>query len=190
MTPEFIAKIIGEDEERAYFFGSLADALRAFLQGEISKLIIKGNEVSIEFSRTRIRVFQTKEPIEEFFIRAPKVLLKYCQDLGEPPESSLAETFAAFFKKETTSFQIYEQVCHNPESEILRVYTNYMINFDWSGKAPQNILFHIHNVDVKDNRYWGREFILQKTEGEHALSLAINSSLGPPHTLVASLSKN
>ena len=169
VIPEIAVKIIGEGR----FFDSLAEALRAFLSEEISRLKILG-DISIEFSRSKIEILKGEGEFEEFFIEAPEISLKALgwnkKMTNFPNFSFLTEGFEAFWQKRIQSLQIYEQRCQ--KGGLIHLYTNYMVIFSWDEKSPQLIHFHIHNAEVEGQHFWNEKFILQKV-GEGIVLLPV-----------------
>jgi len=193
IEPETATKIIGKGEKTIYF-SSLADALRAFLEGEVSTLLISEDTASFSFSSHGVTIKkQTRRDVSEQFVGAPMVSLKFFRLSGKPFDCSivwLMEEFKDFFKKRIQDMQIYEQVCHNPDSVGPKLYTNYMINLSWNEERPDNIILTLHNIDVKDNHWWRGDFRCQKS-GEDGFHLVpISPLINPVHKITASFSKN
>jgi len=193
VEPETVAKIIGKGEKEI-FFSSLAAALRAFLEGEISELILNEDTAFFSFSsRGAVIKKQTAREMQECFIQAPVVPLKFFRLSGEPLECSLVSLFKEFkdfFEKKIQDMQIYEQVCHNPESEGLKLYTNYMINLSWDEHDSERIILTLHNVDVKDNHWWRGDFYCQASGKDSFYLIPISPLSGAAHRITGHYSKN
>ncbi|MDO8559080.1 MAG: hypothetical protein Q7R84_02005 [bacterium] len=167
---EIATKIIGSDDGgKKRFYGSLADALRDFLEGEIFFLKIGGIDFFFEFSSRGGRIGrQSPGEFERSFIEAPKVFLRILgcnktmteiHDLG-----SLEEAFCAFFERGFHSIQLYEQVVTAGGGGL----TNYMIVMNCDEVDPRKVLLHLHNIDAKSH-FWRTDFYTEKQGGDFVL---------------------
>lgn len=183
---EFRAKIIG-DKER--FFGSLAEALKAFLTGEVGQLMILGGGICCSFSSRQAEIRRQRPgEFDEFFIQAPVVPLLFCRNIGELPAFTLDIEIEEFIKGTNEGIQIYEQKTRKLGLSDLDLVTNYMVNLDWDENDPRKILLHLHNSDLEEKGFWRADFCSQRNEdGSANLVPIIGSS---PYQTINRFSNN
>lgn len=178
---------IGKGKDGHYGFTNLACALKAFLQNEIFRLHVIGQDALFQFSTFGAEIsLENTRDIMEFWAESPIVYVKVWawdpRAAENPLSSSLAEGFKAFFEK-SLGLQIYEHIQSVVIPGVLETAKNYMINLDWvkdrhnrGERSTDKIAIHLHNVDVKDNHSWrmdyqyhreGTNLILTPHLGEH-----------------------